>query len=109
MTVTPIMPMHTQLEALSSHIEILFAPIYLEGDLFILEYLSSLKYPDQIKLVSSDKMLTKEAKKIPVSSLSTEQFLQQLKKRALEKSSPLTKDTKTSPYGQRDTTTTRNF
>lgn len=55
-------------------LEIIHSPINLEGDLYILEYLSTLKNPTHIQLVTSDNALAFAAKSLKVTSLSSQEF-----------------------------------
>ena len=57
-----------------SHLEIAHAPIHLEGDLYILEYLSTLKNTNRYRLVTSDRALAHAAKNLKITSIDSKDF-----------------------------------
>ncbi len=68
-----------------SALEIIHSPINLEGDLYILEYLTTLKNPSHIQLVTSDKALSLAAKALHVTSLSSTEFFSLLSSKSSTK------------------------
>ena len=61
-----------------SHLEVAHAPINVEGDLYILEYLSIIKNPARYRLITSDRALSQAAKNLKVASINSEDFFEQL-------------------------------
>ncbi len=57
-----------------SHLEVAHAPINVEGDLYILEYLSIIKNPARYRLITSDRALSQAAKNLKVTSINSEDF-----------------------------------
>ncbi len=62
-----------------AHLEIAHAPIHLEGDLYILEYLSIVKNPARYRLVTSDRALANAAKNLKIASIDSSDFYNLLK------------------------------
>jgi hypothetical protein len=56
------------------HLEVAHAPIHVEGDLYILEYLSTIKNPARYRLITSDRKLSELAKNLKVTSINSEDF-----------------------------------
>ncbi len=59
-------------------LEIIFSPHGMDGDSYILEYLSTLKRADLYTLVTSDAELTRKARVLSVKSLSIKEFINEL-------------------------------
>lgn len=76
-----------------SQIEVAYSPIDMEADLYILEYLSLLKTPSRIRLVTSDRALAKEAKNLKIESIDSLDFFNLLKKTG-EKKDAISKELK---------------
>jgi predicted RNA-binding protein with PIN domain len=68
-----------------SQVEVAYSPIDMEADLYILEYLSLLKTPSRIRLVTSDRALAKEAKNLKIESIDSLDFFNLLKKAGTKK------------------------
>ncbi len=61
-----------------THLEIAHAPFNLEGDLYILEYLSNLKNKTHTRLITSDRELSAHAKNLQIKSIDSSEFYAQL-------------------------------
>jgi predicted RNA-binding protein with PIN domain len=70
-----------------SHLEVVYAPIHVDGDTYILEYLSTLKQKQKYHLVTSDRELSYQAKSVGISSISSSDFFTLLHDLSLEKES----------------------
>ncbi len=76
-----------------NHLEIAHAPINLEGDLYILEYLSALKNKPQVRLITSDRELSAHAKNLQIKTISCSEFYSHLTELA-QKSEAIKNDLK---------------
>jgi len=62
-----------------AHLEVAHAPINIEGDLYILEYLSILKNKARYRLVTSDRALANAAKNQKITTIDSSDFYNLLK------------------------------